>query len=124
MERRNFHASCAIKSEMGIIKYIVVVGGNTRDFEGKGVLSSSTEIFNINKKEWTRGPDFPIKVLSSACVALPSHMKFSCLSIGGFTHSELDMTKNIYGLDHAFKAWTLVGYLKEARSDHVVLSIQ
>ena len=78
---------------------------------------------NRNKKEWSKGPDLPIKVSSSDCVALPSHLKFSCLSIGGATHN-IDKSKNIYGLDHTFKTWTLVGYLKEARSDHIVLPIQ
>ena len=108
---------------MGAIKYIFVVGGNTWDNAGRPHLSSSTEIFNINKKEWSRGSDLPIRFPSSACVARPSNMKFSCLSIGGSTYRS-NMSKNIYGLDHAFKTRTFVGYLKEERTDHVVLPIQ
>ena len=122
LEGRHCHSSCALKSIDGTINNIVVVGGYTES----SIISSSTELFRIKENRWTRGPNLPIQVNFTSCIALPNHTSYSCLLIGGWSkeEKEYNISDSIYALDKELKSWALVGHLKEARYGHSITLIQ
>lgn len=76
---RERHFTCAIPSDNGKTKCIIVLGGYTDNEE----YSKSTEILTIKDQKWIPGPDLPRGMRDAACVALPSTMKYALLLIGG-----------------------------------------
>ena len=120
LDGRNYHTSCAIKSQNGNIKSIIAIGGDTTE----EMFSKSTEIYKIRENKWIRGPDLPIGVRSAACVAVPPkiNINYCCLVIGGYSPEEM-FSSNIYALDNNLTAWFLIGRLKTGRRNHIALSL-
>ena len=88
--------------------------------------TNTTEIFNINKSQWTQGPPLPYGITYAACVSLPPTMKsvtnISCVVVGGSTDKE-SYSRDIYGLDRTMTTWTHLGKIKKERHGHIVLPL-
>ena len=86
------------------------------------MFSTSTEVFEIERNMWSRGPDIPVGLRSAACVAIPPKfgIQYCCLLIGGYS-SEEKFSPNIYALDNRLTTWFLIGKLQIGRRNHIAL---
>ena len=118
---RRYHCSCIIQSDDGTSDVIIVIGGETN--QG---ITNTTEIFSINKSQWTQGPPLPCGIGWAACVSLPPTMKsvtnISCVVVGGCTDKE-SYSSDVYGLNRPLTSWTHLGKIKKGRHDHIVLPL-
>ena len=118
---RYTHCSCIIQSDGGTQDVIIVIGGSTN----QGV-TNTTEIFNIDKSQWTQGPPLPCRIDSAACVSLPPTMKsvsnISCVVVGGCTDKQR-CSSDVYGLNRSLTSWTHLGKIKKGRWGHIVLPL-
>ena len=122
---RSNHCSCIIQSDDGTPDVIIIIGGRKE-------RTNTTEIFNINKTQWTQGPPLPCGIKWAACVPLPPTMKsvsnISCVVVGGNTERWTGDTggedsSDVYGLNRSLTTWTHLGKIKKGRSDHIVLPL-
>ena len=112
------HSSCTIQSDDGSIKCIIIIGGWTDEEHN----SKSREILHIVDKKWVQGPNLPVGIRNSACLALPPTSKFFCVLIGGYT-KENSYTSNAYGLNRSSNEWTLLGKIRRGRYNHIALPL-
>ena len=117
MTGRERHFACAIPSDNGKTKCIIVLGGYTN----KEQYSKSTEILTIKDRKWIPGPDLPRGMRDAACVALPPTMKYALLLIGGSDQD--DYRSTVYGLNVKLTKWTLLGNIRKRRSGHIALPL-
>ena len=131
LSARSGHSSCVIQSDDGSVDSIIIIGGWTdktsRLFrQGR---SNTTEIFNIKEQKWVPGPTFPCEISDSACVSLPSTMKFTCLVIGGEIEgiscccASEPKSNDVWGLNKSLTKWTHLGRIRKSRSRHIVLPL-
>ena len=120
------HSSCAIQSDDGSRKCIIIIGGWT----GQEKILTSTEILYLAAQNWVQGPDLPVRVKSAACVALPSTSNFACVVIGGSSEESAGLfginaliSSNVYGLDKNLSGWTFLDKISTSRAFHIALPI-
>ena len=115
------HSSCAIQSDDGSIKSIIAISGNT-DHEYN---SETTELLDFRDKKWVEGPDLPLGIRDSACVALPPTSYFACIVVGGEISEGITnkYSSNVYGLNKSLDEWTLLGKITRGRSRHIALPL-
>ena len=101
---------------------IIVVGG----FDGENYLKTS-EIFNFQNGNRTRGPDFPIGVCCGQLVKAREGMRYSAYYIGGQTGGQDKWSptylSSVYGLTKDLSRFEKLGDLKHPRSHHVALKL-
>ena len=148
LQQRALHSSCAIQSDDGTTKCIIIIGGDTYE-EG---YSNSVELLNVKDLKaylssklkwsledqmWTQGPPLPCGIQFSACVPLPPTTNFACLVIGGNTRQYEkiifpsgkrcdrydEYTSDVYGLNKELTEWKLLGKIRRGRSNHIALPL-
>ena len=77
---------------------------------------------DLKKLKWTQGPELPLGISETSCVALPPTHNFACVLIGGKTEEE-EYSSNVYGLNRSLKEWTLLGEIRTGRCGHVALPL-
>ena len=112
------HSSCALLSDDGSTRCIIIIGGWTY----KEQNSKSTEILHIADQKWVQGPNLPVGMRSSACVALPPTSNFSCVIIGNSSGEE-SFSSGVYGFDKSLSEWTPLGKIRKGRYNHIALPI-
>ena len=115
---RDYHCSCAIQSDDGLTKCVIIIGGTTN----KGRFSKSTEILNLKDQKWVQGPLLPVGIEDAACVALPPQSDFACIVVGG-EKSDENVSPNVYGLNKTLTKWSILGKIKTGRRRHIALPL-
>ena len=112
------HSSCAIQSNDGSTKCIIIIGGimNDQDEDHK-----ATEILYATEQKWVQGPRLPVEVGSTACVALPPTSNFACVIVVNSTSEESFLY--VFGLDKNLSEWTLLGRIEKGRYGYIALPI-
>ena len=113
---RDYHCSCAIQSDDGLTKCVILMGGTTN----KGRFSKSTAILNLKDKKWVQGPLLPEGIEDAACVAQPPKCDLACVVVGGETGGE-SFSLNVYGLNKTLTKWYTLGKIKTVRRRHIAL---
>ena len=117
------HSSCTIQSDDGSTRCVIIIGGWTDEEQN----SKSTEILYIADQKWVQGPNLPVGIRSSACVALPPASNFACVIIGGYTIEATSSNEvtcpNVYGLDKNLMKWTFLGEIRTSRTRHIALPV-
>ena len=75
---------------------------------------------DIKNLKWIQGPELPLGIRLSSCVALPQTSAFACVLIGGVTEGKM-ISSNVYGLKRSLKEWTLLGKIRKGRWGHIAL---
>ena len=70
--------------------------------------------------KWIQGPELPLGIQDSSCVALPPTHNFDCVLVGGWTEEDAN-SSNVYGLSRLSKEWTLLGKIRTGRRGHIAL---
>ena len=96
------------------------MGGDT--WLGQKCHSKSTEILHLKDKKWVLGPELPLEIKYSSCVALPPTSNFACVIIGGWTKEECYSSK-VYGLNESLTEWLLLGNIRTRRRSHIALPL-
>ena len=112
------HSSCAIRSEDGSTKSIIIVGGET----DPPPSINTTEILHLKDPKWVQGPELPLGIRYASCVELPLTSSFACVLIGGYTENG-NYSSDVYGLNRRFTEWTHLGEIRATRSSHIALPI-
>ena len=86
------------------------------------MFSKTTEVMDPKTLKWTQGPELPLGISETSCVALPPTHNFACVLIGGKTEEE-EYSSNVYGLNRSLKEWTLLGEIRTGRCGHVALPL-
>ena len=110
------HSSCAIQTEDGSTKSIIIIGGWGNEHD----VFKTTEILHIEDQKWVRGPELPIGIRNESVVELPTASNFACVLVGGRTEKE-DYSSDVYGLDRRLTEWTHLGKIRAARRSHIAL---
>ena len=76
---------------------------------------------DIKKLKWIQGPELPLRISGTSCVALPPTHNFACVLVGGKTKGQY--SSNVYGLKRSLKEWTLLGEIRTGRCGHVALPL-
>ena len=118
LEPRAGHSTCAIQSDDGSTKCILIIGGFTYAKKSK-----TTEILYLTKRNWIHGPRLPVEIESAACVAHPPTSNFACVIVGGSSINSSSSSSNVYGLDKSLSKWTLLGKIRNERYGHIALPI-
>ena len=117
------HSSCTVQSDDGSTKCIIIIGGLTDEEQN----SKSTEILHIADQKWVQGPNLPVGIRNSACVALPPTSNFACVIVGGYTNDVSQSNEvtypNVYGLEKNLMKWTLLGEIRTSRTCHIALPV-
>ena len=117
------HSSCTVQSDDGSTKCIIIIGGLTDEEQN----SKSTEILHIADQKWVQGPNLPVGIRNSACVALPPTSNFACVIVGGYTieaNQSNEVTyPNVYGLEKNIIKLTFLGEIKTSRTFHIALPV-
>ena len=96
---------------------VIVVGG----VGGIGSRTyKSTEILDIQTKQWRPGPDLPEPIGGGRLVRALPGSKYEAYLIGGETNRGT-YSDSIYGLTKNLGKFDEIGVLKRKRSDHVAL---
>ena len=77
---------------------------------------------DIKTLKWIQGPELPLGIIETSCVALPPPHNFACVLVGGKTKEE-DYSSNVYGLNRSLKEWTLQGKIRTGRCNHIALPL-
>ena len=70
--------------------------------------------------KWIQGPELPLGIKGSSCVALPPTHNNTCVLVGGWTKED-KYSSNVYGLNRSSKEWTLLGKIRTGRYGHIAL---
>ena len=116
------HSSCAIQSEDGLTKSIIIIGGQTDTTYHSGNFTRTTEILHLKDQRWVQGPELPLGIISASCVELPITSSFACVLIGGYTEKG-NYSSHIYGLNRKLTGWEVLGKIRTARDSHTALPI-
>ena len=111
------HSSCTLRGDDGSIQSIIIIGGKTSHED----YSKTTEILNMKSLKWIEGPELPLGIKNSSCVALPPTNNFACVLVGGLTEDQY--SSDVYGLDRSLSEWTLLGKIRTARGRHLALPL-
>ena len=114
---RNFH-SCVLVVDQFKQKKIVVAGGYNYD---DGGYLKSTEIYDLNKQVWTRGPDLPTTVEVSSMVTASPGSKYAAYLVGGYQGGST--ANKIFSINKNMEQWIEVGRFTTPRYGHVALRI-
>lgn len=119
LKARVGHACVSIEDTAKQVTTLLVAGG----YDGHTL--KSTEFFDISRSAWTRGPDLPTPIHSSALVNASPTSKYLAYMIGGYGGYDMGTSKlsTIYGLTKDMKSWKLVGHTKKPVSNHVALRL-
>ena len=112
------HSSCALHSDDGSIKCIIIIGGFTDPKRNR----KTTEILHLTERKWVQGPILPEEISDAACAALPPTSHFACVIVGGST-TENTFSSNVYSLDKSLSKWTVLGKIRKGRYGHIALPI-
>ena len=91
---------------------------------GGGRISRTSEILDLDNRKWVQGPELPLGLHNSACVALPRTSNFACVVIGGVdwmcTGNKEDKDNDkisdvVYGLNKKLTEWTFLGKMNGRR---------
>ena len=120
---RCHHSSCAIQSNDGSTKCIIIIGGMIFDQSGIEAIPDrkTTEILYATEQKWVQGPRLPVEVGSTACVALPPTSNFACVIVVNSTSEESFLY--VFGLDKNLSEWTLLGRIEKGRLGYIALPI-
>ena len=77
---------------------------------------------DLKKLKWFQGPELPLGIFETSCVALPPTHNFACVLVGGKTKEE-EYSSNVYGLNRSLKEWTLLGKIRTGRCNHIALPL-
>ena len=113
---RNDH-SCVLVVDQFNQKKIVVAGGYNDDL----LDLKSTEIYDLNKQVWTRGPDLPTTVYGSSMVTASPGSKYAAYLVGGIQGGST--ANKIFSINKNMEQWNEVGRLTTPRSSHIALRI-
>lgn len=105
---RSYHSSCAIQSDDGSKKSIIVIGGKIQEGKDKN-WTNTTELLDLNVQKWVQGPSLPCGYTRYVtCVTLPQTSNFSCVVLGKGTSQEKSGI-GAYGLDKRLMEWKFLG---------------
>ena len=115
-----------MQSDDGSTKCIIVIGGLTDEGPDEKVLRTS-EILDLENREWVQGPELPLGLENSACIAIPPTYDFACVVVGGWSEEETEEgqihSSNICGLKKSLSEWKVLGKIKRGRSNHITLPL-
>ena len=97
-------------------KKIVVAGGY-----GNGGGLKSTEIYDLNKQVWARGPDLPTTIYVSSMVTASPGSKYAAYLVGGIQGGSTG--DKIFAINKNMDQWNEVGRFTTPRGYHVALRI-
>ena len=117
---RNDH-SCVLVVDQFNQKKIVVAGGYKIWSHNNGGGLKSTEIFDLNKEVWTRGPDLPTTVSYSSMVTASPGSKYAAYLVGGIQGGST--ANKIFSINKKMDQWNEVGRFTTPRSSHIALRI-
>ena len=113
---RRYGASCGlIKKEAG--GFVVLAGGSNS--KANNNPRSSTEIFDLSTKKWSKGPSIGVKIKNGRMVSVNGDQEL--LLIGGFNGTTA--VTDIKRLDAGMSSWISAGHLTTARFDHVAMVV-
>ena len=72
--------------------------------------------------KWIQGPELPLGIMSSSCVALPPTNNFACVLLCEKMEGDI-YSSYVYGLDRSLNEWTLLGKLRTARRSYIALPL-
>ena len=107
--------SCVLVVDQFNQKKIVVAGGYN------GGYLKSTEIYDLNKEVWTRGPDLPTTVWGSSMVTAAPGSKYAAYLVGGYQGGST--ANKIFSINKKMDQWNEVGRFTTPRYGHVALRI-
>ena len=108
--------SCVLVVDQFNQKKIVVAGGY-----GNGGRLKSTEIYDLNKQVWTRGPDLPTTVYGSSMVTASPGSKYAAYLVGGYQGGSYG--NKIFAINKNMDQWNKVGRFTTPRDSPVALRI-
>ena len=111
-----------MQSDDGSTKCIIVIGGLTGHYPSYS-CSKTTEILDLENREWVQGPELPIGLDNAACVALPPASNFACVVLGGRTDDKdhYEVSNVVYGLNKKLTEWTFLGKMREGTCNNIAL---
>ena len=111
---REWH-SCVLVVDQFNQKKIVVAGGYN------GGRLKSTEIYDLNKQVWTRGPHLPTTVSYSSMVTASPGSKYAAYLVGGYQGGST--ANKIFSINKKMDQWNEVGRFTTPRDAHIALRI-
>ena len=113
---RRYGAACGlIKKETG--GFVVLAGGS--NLKANKRPRSSTEIFDLSTKKWSKRPSIGVKIKNGRMVSVNGDQEL--LLIGGFNGTTV--VTDINRLDAGMSSWISAGHLLTARFDHVAMVV-
>ena len=112
---RSGHSCVLVVDQFNQKKIVVAAGYNN------GGYLKSTEIYDLNKQVWTRGPDLPTTVYRSSMVNASPGSKYAAYLVGGIQGGST--ANKIFAINKNMDQWNEVGRFTTPRRNHVALRI-